>query len=684
MKDDRPPLPTLPHLPPPDLSADASLDQQDAGPDHQQTGTAADLDRKGNVIALSRYRARLGRGRRMRRIDALMAQPHPEQAIRALPGDELYYLLREDDPREARDLLAYARPEQIRVVLDFGLWSGDQLVPERLEEWVDVMAEMPFETVNSWVQGLDTELIGLLIRKGARIYDVSIEEPPDEPEGTFYATPDRLFVLDVLGYRPRPESEDGESAAAEEQTPSASALIRIIDALYRADMNFCRRILVAAKSELDSELEEMALRWRQGRMADLGFIDPIEALEIYRELDPASVRVGELRPGTRMRPQAYAEADARDEAPPDLLRAPAILGEQMGGNSLFARALGRVTAAAEVEELHFALVALANRLLAADRVDAADDDAVAAGMARLRGTLDVAVEFLARAGGKVVDEDRAVDAVRTVPLLRLFRLGVSLVGKVRALGQALLRRGPYAALKHLDLVEEPEATVLAAVNRPRPLYAAVLDDPPAATERPFESLADIARATAAIQRAAVAQAMLLGLGVRPEHLLVDALQGATPSDPLEIDTALLARTALVLALYRDQESPPPLALAAVPESPEETPKKQPPRSRPEDPASWGFRPLTADEIAAFGRPSARRARARSGTATAGIRSAKKRDPRADTAGLAGDPLSLSDESLTKARQILTQVSPPRMEAVAQQMAERWLQTLSPLEPVLRR
>ncbi|MBC8132392.1 MAG: hypothetical protein H7X95_05370, partial [Deltaproteobacteria bacterium] len=386
-----------------DRHDDGPTDSKGDAPTEFQRGERGQREQRGdegkdNVIALSRYRARLGRGRRMRRIDALMAQPNPEQAIRALPGDELYYLLREDDPREARDLLAYAKPEQIRVVLDFGLWAGDALVPARLEEWVDVMAEMPFETIDAWIKGLDTELIGLLIRKGARIYDVSIEEPPDEPEGTFYATPDRLFVLDVVGYRPRPERED-DSAAAEEQTPSASALIRIIDSLYRADLNFCRRILVAAKSELDSELEDMALRWRQGRMADLGFIDHIEALEIYRDLDPASVRIGELRPGTRMRPQSYEEADKRDEPPPDLLRGPGILGEHLGGSSVFARALGRVTAAAEIEELHFAVVALANRVLAADRVDAADDEAVAAGMARMRGTLDLAVEFLARGGG---------------------------------------------------------------------------------------------------------------------------------------------------------------------------------------------------------------------------------------------------------------------------------------------
>ena len=48
-----------------------------------------------NVIALSRYRAQLGRGKRLRRSEALMASPNPEAAIRALPGDELYYIVHE-------------------------------------------------------------------------------------------------------------------------------------------------------------------------------------------------------------------------------------------------------------------------------------------------------------------------------------------------------------------------------------------------------------------------------------------------------------------------------------------------------------------------------------------------------------------------------------------------------------
>jgi hypothetical protein len=633
-----------------------------------------------NVIALSKYRARLGRGKRMRRIQAVMASPNPEEAIRALPGDELYYLLREDDPREAKDLLAYARSEQVQIVLDFGLWSGDQLLPERMEEWVDVMAEMPFETIGEWIRGFDIELVALLIRKGARIYDLEIEDPPDEPAGMFYSTPDRFFVLDVVGYQSGGEahgslddssSEDGLSHGpsddpsddpSEREAPtSARSLIRIIDALYRADLNLARRILVGAKSELDSGLEEMALRWRQGRMADLGFVDALEALEIYRELDPATVHIGELRPGTRMRPVGMDER----ESPPDLLRAPGVLAEHLGSSSLFARALSRVTSSAEIQELHFALVALTNRILAADRVDAADDRTVAATLTRMRATLDLAVEFLARgdARGGPIDNDRAVDAVRTVALTRLFRLGVSLVGKVRALAQALARRGPFAALPHLDLVEEPEATIMAAVNRARSLYASLLDDPPAAGERPFGSLADIARAAAAIERAAVAQAMLLGLGVRPEHLLPQALEGVEPTDLVEIDTGLLARTALALHLVRDEQSVKPSALDT---------RARPPAIDTALPSSPSFRPLTPREAALLGRSPI----LGPGRPGAGKRRSASRVARARAL--------LPDAMRAKARNILEQVAPPGRPSAARDMIDRWVESVAPLESILVR
>ena len=590
-------------------------------PKGQPSPLAKRETRPDNVVALSRYRAQLGRARKLRRADALLAGPDPERAVRALPGDELYYVIHELGLRDAGDILELARPEQVQAVLDFALWERDQLVPERLGEWLEAIADVPYETIGAWVAGLDVELFALLVRKTSRIYDLSQEEAPDEAEGTLYPTPDGLFVLDVRGVA-SDQAPDGEESGP--MTTSARAVIRIIDGLYRADQNYARRLLVGMRGELDSELEELAYRWRQGRMADLGFSDYYEALEVYRELDPASVHLGESEPGkTRVRPND--ERDGTDGA----ARAPAALVERLArAGSPFARAAQALGGADDVAELHFGLVALTNRVLAADRVTPGDDAAVSETLERLLATLDLAVEFLARG-----DEAREVLALRTVSLVRLFRLGVSLVGKVKRLALTLRRRGPFAATGR-QLVEPDEALALEAVTRHRPVLAGILDDPPAAADRPFRSLAHVARATAAVERAAATQALLLGLGVTPAALLPGAgLLDGTGVDDAAVDAGLLARTALVRRILA------------------------PPRTARGADGPMPFGPLDATQL---------------------------RDFQALLETTPGGAVKLPEVLKRKARALLAEATPARLGGAATEVAERWLESLAPLEPVLVR
>ena len=194
--------------------------------------------------------------------------------------------------------------------------------------------------------------------------------------------------------------------------------------------------------------------------------------------------------------------------------------------------------------MHSALVALCNRVLSADRVSPGDDPAVAAVLARVAATLDLAVEFLSRG-----DDAAGVAAVRGVPLTKLFRLGVSLVGKLHRLARTLVRDNPFAVLRPaVDLWEPEDAEVLAALTRLRPLFPRLLDNPPTAGERPFASLRDLATATAAMERAGAALALVVGLGVRPEHVSPERLSAMGVADPAVVDTGLLARTVLVQRL----------------------------------------------------------------------------------------------------------------------------------------
>jgi hypothetical protein len=571
--------------------------------------------RPNNVVALSHYRARLGRGRRLRRADALLEAPDLAAAVRALPGDELYYVLHEMGLTEGGEILAAATAEQLSVVLDFALWERDQLSPAALAEWLDALAAAPYERIGRWISGLDTELVGLILRRGARIIDLTQEEAPDEPEGTFWPTPDGFFLLDV---RVVPVLEAPQGA---EQGPDpARALIRLVDALYRTDKDLARRLLVGAIGELDAELEEAAYRWRQGRMSDLGFADYYEALEVYRELDPAGVKIGDGTARARTIVDAQAGGDGA------ALRMPTALVERLGDTegSPFARAAQKLGGGDEVDELRFALVALTNRVLAADRIAPGDDEAVAAVLDRLVATLDLAIERLAQG-----DDVRGAAALRTVPIGRLFRLGVSLVGKVKRLALALRGDGPFGK-RGFDLAETDDATVLEAVTRLRPMFPRLLDAPPTAGERPFRRLADLARAAAAVEQAAAAQALVHDLGVMPEDVTPGALEG-TGADEAALDLGTLARTALVARLIAGGTKR---------------------TARPER-----FGPLAPADVEAF---------------------------EALLAGRKGKAPQLSAALEKRARAILAGAAPAPLAAAASAVADRWIATLAPLEPVLVR
>ncbi len=585
-------------------------------------------EERNNVVALSHYRARLGRGRQLRRADALMEAPDLRAAVRALPGDELYYVLHEIGLDEGADILAAATPEQLSVALDFAAWRRDRLDGPALAEWLAAIAVAPYERIGAWLKGLDSELVGLIIRRAARVYDLTQEEPPDEPQGIGYSTPDGFFLLDVGAGSGGPDLTgdglDSESAVAADSPDGegaedrARAFIRLIDAFYRSDKDAARRMLVGARGEMDSELEETAYRWRQARMADLGFADYYEALEVYRELDPATVRVEDA---PQARPVRTADAAA--------LRVPTALAERLGDadGSPFARAAQKLSGRDEVDDLRFALVTLTNRVMAADRVQPGDDQAVSAVLDRLLATLDLAVERLARD-----DDQRGATALRSIPLVRLFRLGVSLIGKVKRLGQTLRQKGPFGG-RGLRLAEADDAVVLDAVTRLRPLYPRLLDEPPAAGERPFRSLADLARAAAALEQAAAAQAMVTGLGVKPEDLAPGGAAFAeTDADESALDFGVVARTALVARLLESG-------------------------ARQEARPSPGLRPLAPEEVAAF-----------EAVLTRGPDGRPQLPPRLQTEALA----------------ILQAAAPPALATGARTVAARWVASLAPLDPVLVR
>jgi hypothetical protein len=489
------------------------------------------------VAQLSPWRAAVARGRTRYRADALIELPDAERRVPTLPVVQIYDAIMQVGLADAGALLELCSPEQIRGLLDLDVWERDQIKLERLEPWIDAIVDLGPDKLGEAIRGMDVELVARYLRAHTQVYDLSLEEAPEDLDRPLYPTPDRFFLIDI-------PADDEERKRIE----------RLLDSLYRHDQTLARRLLQTARAEIDSQLEEMAYRWRSGRMADLGFVDYYEALEVYRFLDPAHVRPGE---GTAD-PAAPAGATVALAGP---------VADAMAGDSFFSRAMATVTEQAELMRLTHALLTLCNRVLSADRIEPSDLAEARRSLERAHGFLSLGLEVLGHG-----DPAQAAEVLRTVALTRVFRAGVSVALKAQRLAEALVRDVPVSLVPgQATLLEPPHAQAVAALRRRPPMTTALLDaadaDAPAspgADLRPIRAVADLRRLGAALEEAAaMAEAVQAGLGLDLEQLKQAALAGSAPARPEDIRLGDLVRTAAVRLLGGGALDASPLDLPEV-------------------------------------------------------------------------------------------------------------------------
>lgn len=412
-------------------------------------------DRSGSdVVALSRWRALVARSRQPRkRLEALLGDPAAAAIVPQLGVEELYYLVRSVGPEDALELLRLASPEQIRGCLDFDVWDRDRVRPARALAWLHLLDELDPVRLAAAVRGLDDELVALTIARYAVVHDRTLDEAPDpQLRHAVWPSPDDTFLVELVTSHPE----------------AARTLERVLDRLYKGDPDLARRVLQDAKWGVDAEMEEEAFRWRSGRMADLGFAPYHEALEVYRWIDPARVRIDTVA----------APTDVTDTGEPDALPVP--LGDPLGEDSFLGRVLAGVDDPSLLGMLAPHLVSLVNRVLAADRIDPADVDTVRTVAARARDTLSLGLQFLSGD-----DLGRARGVLSMAPLILIFRVGYALTTQLQRRAKPLHDEGLG--------FDEPDLDALVEL---RPLFPGGLDDPPVAGPRAFRSMADVRRVDA--------------------------------------------------------------------------------------------------------------------------------------------------------------------------------------------
>jgi hypothetical protein len=316
----------------------------------------------------------------------------PESVVPLIPEAELCYTCRAIGLEDANWLLPMATAEQVVACFDLDAWSGLTVDTARLDSWLAALADTDSETLLRAAQALDPELLAIFLRNHVDVY--LKPSPQDDPD---WSPPDSSQTLEGQFYFVAKDSKD-----------DLTSVLGLLHALFSGDYWLYFRAIQAVHEESATENEEWALRWRTGRLEDLGFPAWDRAMRIY----------GFVRPDRRA--DLSDKTDVLDLNNPSLpIQVSDLPGSHSEERSIF-RAI-RELEAEERSALLSSLIRLANSVAVADRMELGDADS-------LPRAIDKATRF-ASDGLDFVSEKNAVsleEALRRTPLDRLFRVGVNL------------------------------------------------------------------------------------------------------------------------------------------------------------------------------------------------------------------------------------------------------------------
>lgn len=388
-------------------------------------------------LAVSRAMLATAPGRQKR--DLIFEAPDPKAFVRRLPAEDLYFAIKEIGLHDSAEIVALASPEQFQTFLDLDVWEGYQPDPDRILAWMQLVVEGATSAgvFRQLRQGVDPELVLLVLKSRTTVHPLEEGADPVLTSDNWLRTAEGKYLVEI-------HAEGAEGAM----------LRRLLEDFIDENPFEATRYFEAVRWEQRSELEETALRWRTGRLRDLGFPELEEAIRIWVPL-----------------PRDWKPRDAAAATGP-VAGVPALLLSS-SQEALF---LDRVAANLPDEDrprFNEGLIYLLNCALVADGIDPKDLDFARGSLQATRDMLSLGLQL---ASGS--DEAHALRILATTPAVELFRLTVTrLVQLAREAREAVaplkFGTGAFVAL------DSPEAEVLSAVQRRRPrLY-----DPPQPGEK---------------------------------------------------------------------------------------------------------------------------------------------------------------------------------------------------------
>ncbi|MDC0671841.1 DUF6178 family protein [Nannocystis radixulma] len=421
--------------------------------------------------------------------------------------------LREEDRLDL--LLPHASPEQLTALLDLDGWSRDRIAVDKARAWLVAIADAyaaagkPRGQLRNIIEDMDPEMWTMALLPGTAVYELD----PDDVEQREQA----LAAVDALfSY----ETPDGGFIVAVPDNDLGHRVIHVLERVYADDLQTGHRLSLSLRGAMPAQLEEDLLRWRSGRLADLGFVEWEEAMKLFRPLDAKSAR------------EAAVPA-----APAAVVGEALLVAFPSATSGLLRRVLGGLGAGEQgVRAREFAL--LVNELMSAQRSEPGDAKAQERAFHQAEATVSLGLEVLLAGLGLPAPEVDAFLAGRIAALgLRgVFRVGYGPLATLRKTALALHREGRVSLTKIGSLLDRPWGPALESLSRWLPELPI---ETASGGVRPIAGLRDVARATELLAQSAA----LAALTFDPHGYAIDPQWVGRVDEPDRLTLGDLVRTA---------------------------------------------------------------------------------------------------------------------------------------------
>jgi hypothetical protein len=372
------------------------------------------------------------RTRGKERIHTLFLSEHAQELVHRLPELEVFLTVKEVGEKDAMDLISITTPEQFQYLLDLDFWKKDQLNLEKALHWMEILIELGEEKVAQFIRSADPEFIALLLKKFLHVTTLE-EEPLEGRERVPLFTLDQHYYIDFEG-----------KGAREVFQP-------FLQILYRIDEESYRQLMEAMIRELESDLEETGYRLRNSRLADYGFPDFEEALEIYRFINPDSLIAG----GS---PLLAVQEETLQGSPTF------YLSFQREGPFL-SSLLSKINDPSVQNRLSYEMTALCNKAMVAEPLEQFDMDGMKRVTQKVFHYLNLGLQYLSKE-----EEEKALRVLRSVPMQKIFQSGVGTTLLLRKKAEELLKGSWFGGNReNLSFLDPPYRDRFEGILKRRPV-----------------------------------------------------------------------------------------------------------------------------------------------------------------------------------------------------------------------